>query len=169
MDWWVYLLAALLAAGAISEWWKKHQRTLLSELTSSGKLYHWPPPKARGTDEDSDFDDNQFAVEVVGESYYTRALKTIMGDDIGSEVRRRALLIPETNNPHDRNAVRVDIDGETVGHLSRDDARVFRRRLSRLNLNGQMTTCDAVIGGGKPGFLWRTRPIGVRLNLKPFD
>jgi hypothetical protein len=39
---------------------------------------------------------------------------------------KTAILTLENDNPYDRNAVRVDIDGLTVGHLSRSDARRFR-------------------------------------------
>jgi hypothetical protein len=41
-----------------------------------------------------------------------------------------AVLVLEENNSHDKSAVRVDIQGQTVDYLSGDLAREYRRRLS---------------------------------------
>lgn len=40
-----------------------------------------------------------------------------------------ARLTPELDNPHDENAVRVDIDGHTVAYLSRANAALWRASL----------------------------------------
>jgi hypothetical protein len=42
------------------------------------------------------------------------------------QLTRTAILTLENDNPYDGNAVRVDVDGLTVGHLSRNDAKRFR-------------------------------------------
>ena len=59
------------------------------------------------------------SVNVAGESHYQDALRAISGQ---GEIRHdtEARLIPEPDNPHDANAVRVEIDGAKVGYLPRD-------------------------------------------------
>jgi len=101
-----------------------------------------------------------YDVSVVGESYYQANLKPIAGD-----VKRKkaiARLICEKNNPHDANAVKVEINGASVGHLSRDLAPVHRSKLQELKQPGAIVECEAVVVTGQDG------SIGVYLDL-PFD
>lgn len=66
--------------------------------------------------------------EVVGESFHADEIRSLFPARIppdGQELFLRAALIPEPENPHDRNAVRVAVAGRPVGHLSREDARLF--------------------------------------------
>jgi hypothetical protein len=74
-----------------------------------------------------------FALPIVGESHYQDALEQICGPrtDEGEDRRVEAQLVLEDQNPHDSMAVRVDINGITVGYLSRDHARTYRRGLSK--------------------------------------
>jgi hypothetical protein len=69
-----------------------------------------------------------FAVKIVGESYYVANLRELCGpaEDHMRQFAKTAILTLENDNPYNRNAVRVDVDGLTVGHLSRDHARRFR-------------------------------------------
>ena len=85
-----------------------------------------------------------------------------------SEKEYKALLIPDNGNKYDDKAVRVDIEGMTVGHLSREDARSFRRRLGAKKLTGQITSCKAIVCGGgvRNGEKWK---YGVSLNIKEFS
>lgn len=115
-------------------------------------------------------DDGNFDVEVVGESHYQDALRSLAGNhgDRSVEIPCKALLVPEDSNKHDNKAVAVYIDGNQAGYLSSDAARSFRRRLGRKNLSGQITSTDAVIRGG--GFTKEKRySYGVWLDMKPFD
>lgn len=81
--------------------------------------------------------------EVVGESNYQHNISPLEDrDDL------IAVLVPEKNNPYDKNAVRVEIDRKTVGYLSRDDAVSFRGKLKRKSMTGQATKCKAYITGG---------------------
>lgn len=101
--------------------------------------------------------DGSFALEAVGESHYQTALRAIVGR---GEVRHncRATLILENDNPHDVNAVRIDVDGRTVAYLKRSDAKKYRRQVAKYgNLRAE---CDAVIVGGGPG-----RSLGIWLDL----
>jgi len=86
---------------------------------------------------------------VVGESQYQLALRLI------EEKHGRicwAKLVPEPGNPFDRNAVMVEIDGHTVGYLSRAEAKRYQRRL--LPLPAPMQVPAKLIGGerDKPSF-----------------
>ena len=61
-----------------------------------------------------------FALPIVGESYYQEALGAICGprSDESEDRRVEARLVLEHDNPHDSMAVRVEIQGQPVGHLS---------------------------------------------------
>lgn len=69
-----------------------------------------------------------FAVKAVGESFYDSNLRELCGpaEDHMRQFAKTAILTLENDNPYDGNAVRVDVDGLTVGHLSRNDAKRFR-------------------------------------------
>lgn len=71
-----------------------------------------------------------FDVTVVGVHYYQETLQRICDNkhEEGKVVLKQAAVVPENDNPEDANAVRVEIDGETVGHLSRRNASVWRGR-----------------------------------------
>ena len=59
-----------------------------------------------------------------------------------------AQLVLENDNPHDSMAVRVDIQGQTVGYLSREHARQYRRQLERAGYPSTDAYCNARIRGG---------------------
>jgi hypothetical protein len=87
-----------------------------------------------------------FDVVVVGVSYYQEALKSIFGDTSGQAAHMLvpAEIIPDDDNPFDAYAVRVEIDGKLVGHLSRRNAREWRSKMISESLSGA-TTCSARI------------------------
>lgn len=108
-------------------------------------------------------------LEVVGESYRQDALWRIVGDEPGTEVRSfvHALLYPETSNPHDANAISVQVDGDLVGYLSREDAAIYRPGLIALmaQQEGKYIALEGWIiggGGGRPS-------LGVFLEHDPDD
>lgn len=108
-----------------------------------------------------------FDIEIVGESRYQRALEAITGGRThdGVHLVREATLIPETDNAADENAVRVEIEGMTVGYLGRDDAAELRAQLLRSNNPLRRINTQALIAGG-----WHRGPddsgmFGVRLDL----
>lgn len=120
-------------------------------------------PRATGTIEGP----GNYAFDIVGEVNYQAALEAICGGRTEDGVNREAVavLVCEDSNPHDSKAVRVDIDGMTVGYLSRTDARIYRTELRRQNSDGAVLRCAALIGGGwdrgrgDPGYF------GVKLDL----
>jgi hypothetical protein len=89
---------------------------------------------------------------VVGESFYQEALWRVAGGVHGDDVRVSvvAVLMAETDNPYDANAVSVWVDGLKVGHLSRDDAVRLRPGLLALEarLGTPIGVPGAIVGGG---------------------
>ncbi len=98
--------------------------------------------------------DGGYDLDVVGESYYQDALVRIAGPhtEDGRRVKVSAVLYLEPDNPHDRNAIRVEINGETVGHVSRELAPDLRKELiSQGARSGHRVGVDAIIVGGRIG------------------
>jgi hypothetical protein len=106
-----------------------------------------------------------FDVEVVGESNYHRAIKRLRG----ASVRTQATLVLEDSNPYDDHAVRVDIEGETVGYLDRENARAYRRELERVGHPRLVGTCAAKIVGGRKPTDGSKDMFGVLLDLPTVD
>ena len=112
-------------------------------------------------------------LEVVGEASYQDNLWRVVGGRSSSEDRVRvdvyAVLVAETDNPYDANAVSVWVQGLKVGYLSRDDARRYRPGLLALEKgHGKpIALAGAIVGGGMradgPGRL------GVFLDHDPED
>lgn len=105
-------------------------------------------------------------VSVVGESHYQPALRAAAKDraasgDIRNALQVKAVLVPEPTNPHDRNAVRVDVDGRPVGYLAREHALLYQPVLRSLESKGKVGWCPArIMGGGN-------RYYGIWLHLSP--
>jgi len=111
-----------------------------------------------------------FALPIVGESYYQEALEAICGprSDEGEDRRVEARLVLEDDNPHDSMAVRVEIEGQTVGHLSREHARQYRNQLEKAGYASTDAYCEARIRGGWDRGEGRQGHYGVFLDL-PMD
>lgn len=128
-------------------------------------------PKGPVPDEGPVFElkgDGSFAVEVVGESHYLGAFVKFCGarDEEGVDLLCEAELVLEDSNPHDSRAVRIDLAGDTVGHLSREGALRFRRALSILGIaSARRVRCPARISGGWDRGDGDTGYFGVRLDL----
>lgn len=112
--------------------------------------------------EPEEVDARDFPLPVVGESHYLVAFEAIFGRRTRDGVcaTADAQLIPESDNPHDRNAVRVELEGRHVGYLSRDNAVRYRACYG-----GQVVACRALVRGG-----WRrgadAGDFGVTLALR---
>ena len=111
-------------------------------------------------------------LEVVGESNYQEALWTIVGGRRRDRVRYdvAAVLLPEPDNRFDANAIKVLIDGNLVGYLSRQDAVAYGPGLLALmneSANGLVALDATIVGGGQRsdgfGFL------GVFIDHDPAD
>lgn len=162
-DWQLFLLifVALLLyyrPGKAKQSGAPAERTTDRPTRPAAGSHHWP---SRG----------EFDFVVVGESFHQDALAQLARNDTHDawESEVVAELVPESDNKHDPQAVAVRIQGRLVGHLSRQDARSFRRRLSQKGLAGATTTCDAVIAGGRKSRGGDVAPYGVRLDIKSFE
>ena len=97
--------------------------------------------------------DGRETLEVVGESHYQDNLWRLVCDHTDPAERVRveiiAVLVTEPDNPYDANAVSVWIDGLKVGHLSRNDARLYQPGLLALQeKHGTPIALSGVIAGG---------------------
>jgi hypothetical protein len=110
-------------------------------------------------------------LEVVGELAYQDVLWRLCGGTTGDRIRCDivAVLVPEPTNPHDVNAITVQIDGHVVGYLARATAQEYLPGLQRLMsaLGGYVALRGVIVGGGYyddgPGRL------GVWLDHDPAD
>ncbi len=98
------------------------------------------------------------SVNVAGESHYQEALRALAGKG-DARLATEARLIPEQENEHDPNAVRVEIDGRKVGYLPRSLAPAWGPRLAELGARHRVGGCEATIVGPADGTL------GVFLRL----
>lgn len=100
-----------------------------------------------------------YETEVVGESNYQTNIESFCAG--GSNVELTADLILENDNPHDPKAVRIVIGGKTVGYLSRQDARTYRKMLTAGSAD---TTYHALVRGGLGN-----RGIYLSLDMRNFE
>lgn len=112
-----------------------------------------------------------FAVDVVGVSRRQSVLAAIVDRQSrrGRTVTIDAVLILEDSNPHDANAVRIEIEGELIGYLSRDNARRYRADLAAAGQPHATVRCKARIVGGFETESGERAHFGVRLDLPPME
>lgn len=145
----ILILIALIAIALFI--WNKKSIQKFNSLTPDGHI------QANG----------KYSFEVVGEKSYQENLKKICGQPTyqGYNLEKTALLILEDNNPHDNQAVRISIDGLTVGYLSRAIAREYRKKLSETGNPNMLCSCPALIRGGWNRGKNDKGPFGVLLDL----
>jgi uncharacterized Zn finger protein (UPF0148 family) len=89
-------------------------------------------------------------VDVVEESHYQEVLERLAGGRSRSGAMKPviALLTREPDHPHDRNAVKVTVDGETVGYIEKWDAKSIQPLMLRMQKAQQPAWVRATIVGG---------------------
>jgi len=89
-------------------------------------------------------------VGVVGERSYEPALVAVTcgRTELGVNVGVLAALVPEPDNPYDPRAVAVQVDGQTLGYLSKSDAKAYGAVLEKVTADGKLAFCNATIRGG---------------------
>jgi hypothetical protein len=135
-------------------------------LAEAWQLTFKAMPDARCVDLSSD-DEEQ---EVHGESHYQDALADVSNLTDGV-VRRRdvvAVLVPEPENPYDRNAVRVEVFGRLVGRIPREDAPEMSPILLALQKSGMLVASQAEIVGGGMGRSGAWLSFGIRLQIEDY-
>lgn len=106
-----------------------------------------------------------FAVDVVGVSQYQGVLAAAAGRKEGRIVVVDATLVLEDSNPHDPNAVQVQIDGARCGYLSRENALLYRADLAAAGHPRIIVRCKARIVGGFETASGERAHFGMRLDL----
>jgi hypothetical protein len=165
-------LAGLAAmAGAAMSWWKRsggdREPNVVGAPTSIA-LPSDPKPPDQSSWLQLPTINPGAPVDVVGESYHQAELEMIGGGRTPNGLPRRlvtATLVREPDNPYDANAVRVDIAGLVVGHLSREDAPTFHAIIDRLAKGNRAATCRAVLAGGWNRGGEDVGAIGVQLRI----
>jgi hypothetical protein len=104
---------------------------------------------------------------MVGESKYQRHLDKIAGGrtEESAQAAQESDLALEDDNPHDKNAVRVRIEGLRVGYLPRPMAKMYRERLAEQSAPIGHYWCEALIVGGWDRGGGDRGHFGVRLDL----
>lgn len=140
--------------------------TLLLKAAAGQQAHQTDTLPNKGLDEASP----EYDFDIVGESFYQDALAKIAGPktDDGVEIECKAILRPEPNNKHDKNAIAVLIRGMKVGYLSRTDAAAWRQALAnRGRARGDTEVRALIVGGWKRNKRGQSDEgsFGVKLDL----
>lgn len=109
--------------------------------------------------------------EVVGESHYQDALARAAGGR-GEEPADHACvvtLVPDPTNPYDKRAIRVVLDGQTVGYLSRTSASAYAPIAAALAPTRNHVRCRARIVGGWSRGIGDFGSFGIVVDLPAVD
>lgn len=109
----------------------------------------------------------KFAFDIVGESNYQDALQTLVDEKKtrDEDLIFKASLLYESDNPYDNNAIKVEIQNQTVGYLNRENAKFYRQQMTELGYEGYVVTCAAKIVGGWRDPRGNKAHYGVRLDM----
>ena len=122
--------------------------TLVGVLAFVALLFCIACANTAATNDDDLFGDTK--VEIVGESYRLPTLQKLQSQ-IGME-QAMAELRPDPDNAYDGNAVKVLIDGQHVGYLSREDAKKWHTPIADLTRDtGAPVEIPVVLRGGGSG------------------
>ena len=106
------------------------------------------PTGARTALERLSLDDD---VSVVGTSNYQAALKQVgewTKSEGPTERYHDAVLEFEPTNPHDKNAIKVSVDGLLIGYIAKSDHRLMMHRMRKA---GGVAIAEVVLIGGRDG------------------
>ena len=108
-----------------------------------------------------------FAFNIVGESNYQDALIELVKHkkEANENLIFKASLLYESENPYDSNAIKVEIERQTVGYLNRENAKFYRLQMTELGYEGYVVTCAAKVVGGWRDKNGRRAHYGVRLDM----
>lgn len=127
---------------------------LFAALFKQHKASKATPTRTSAAASDDDGEWAGFNTEVVGEASYKRQLRAVFGSGEGRK-HFDARLDPEPSNPHDANAIKVSVDGGTVGYLPRASAKRYGKKYGE-----RSQTCSAVIVSREGGHgVWLDLPL----------
>ena len=91
------------------------------------------------------------SVDIVGESFYTKAIRALLGPgrlpSDGAELMTQVHLVHNSLNRQDANAIEVHGSTGLLGHLSREDAVSYAPIVEGLQRQGLIATTTARIWG----------------------
>lgn len=89
----------------------------------------------------------RFSYYAVGHPHHQDALKSIFSDRTpeNNEKLVEAVLVIDDANPYNSQAVRVDIQGQTVAYLKDENAKQFRKKMKEKGPSEIKATCAAKI------------------------
>lgn len=112
----IWLWAVVLVAAYVLWRLVKPGRGVQTQHTTQSEVLALPPYAGAYRD-----------LDIVGESFRQDEIEQLWST--GSDGTFTAVLIPEDDNPHDENAVRVEVEGLHVGYLSRECAKDYRSHM----------------------------------------
>ncbi|MBT8436097.1 MAG: hypothetical protein KJP11_01885 [Gammaproteobacteria bacterium] len=109
----------------------------------------------------------QYELEVISESRRQKYLEMLCGGYSikGSKQEVVAKLHYENGNPADKYAIRIVVNGGTVGYLLPDKARLYRKKIEKAGQDGIIVSCKARIVGGKKVWLFKKTNFNVWIDL----
>lgn len=128
----------------------------LRRLERKNSPDHIPPsPAGRGKEA---WSPRTRQLEVAGEWYRADNLRTLFTrhskvSEAGAEIRLPAVLVPDSTNPHDDNAVAVYVDGLHVGYMERAEAKKYHRHISGLP-GGELVVTSRQWMRASPNDIW---------------
>jgi len=86
-----------------------------------------------------------YSYDIVGEQSYQENIKRIAGEkqEVSKAFETRARVVSEPNNSFDKNALKVQINGLTVGYIPKKDAASVSKQVKKID-----TVVPALIVGG---------------------
>lgn len=111
--------------------------------------------------------DRRFDIKVIGASNYQDYLGFLSRSysKRGCDRELIAKLHYENGNPYDCNAIRVVVSGRTVGYLSPEDSKRYRKKIERADVDGIIVSCKAIIVGGERIGLFKKSEFSLHLDL----
>lgn len=109
----------------------------------------------------------QYDLETVSESHLQKYLEALCGGYSikGSKQEVVTKLHYENGNPSDKYAIRVVVNGGTVGYLLSEKARLYRKKIEKAGQDGIIVSCKARIVGGKKAWLFKKTKFHVWIDL----
>ena len=109
----------------------------------------------------------QFDLQVITESRRQKYLEALCGGYSikGSKQEVIAKLHYENGNASDKYAIRIVVNGGTVGYLLPDKAHLYRRKIEKAGQDGIIVSCKARIVGGKKVWLFKKTKFHVWIDL----
>lgn len=111
--------------------------------------------------------DGHYDLDVVGLSHCQKRLKSLCGGYSikGSHHEVVAKLHYENGNTDDSNAIRVVVNGGTIGYLSHENAKLYRKAIETAGKEGIVVSCKARIAAGRRIWFFKKPDFGVWLDL----